>query len=127
MQHQKHFTLDEASQALARIKAQVEQIPKLKRQLDRLGYDPYKKCYTLGSLDSLKPFPPPMEELAALVTKLHNLGIIVKGLDEGLIDFPHRRANGDEVYLCWKVGEDALAFWHTVQDGFAGRRPLKEL
>jgi hypothetical protein len=68
-----------------------------------------------------------MEELAALVTKLHNLGIIVKGLDEGLIDFPHRRANGDEVYLCWKVGEDALAFWHTVQDGFAGRRPLKEL
>jgi hypothetical protein len=127
MQHQRHFTLDEASQALERIRAQVEDIPKLKRQLDRLGYDPYKKRYTLGHPDSVKPYPSAMEELVKIVDRLRQQGVVVKGLNEGLIDFPHLRANGEEVYLCWKVGETELAFWHRLSDGFAGRKPLSEI
>ncbi len=127
MQHEKHFTLEEARQELRHIRRQVEQIPKLKRQLDRLSYDPYTKRYTLANLDSLKPYPQAMEELAQIVTELQHKGIVVKGLDEGLIDFPHKRANGDEVYLCWKAGEDDLQFWHMLQGGFMGRKPMSEL
>jgi hypothetical protein len=51
----------------------------------------------------------------------------VKDLEDGLLDFPARRADGDEALLCWRLGEDAVAWWHSSDDGFAGRRPLDEL
>jgi hypothetical protein len=57
------------------------------------------------------------------VERLHELGVLVKDLDEGLVDFPALR-DGEEVLLCWRLGEDEIAFWHTLEDGFAGRRPL---
>ena len=47
-----------------------------------------------------------------------------EALDRGLVDFPALRQNGEEVLLCWQVGEDAIAFWHGVEEGFAGRKPL---
>jgi len=50
-------------------------------------------------------------------------GCIVKDLDTGLLDFPSR-IDGQEVYLCWRLGEDRIRFWHRQDEGFAGRRPL---
>ena len=66
------------------------------------------------------------EEAAAIVrcvAELQELGLLVKDLDEGLVDFPALRG-GEEVLLCWHLGEDEVAFWHTLEDGFAGRKPL---
>jgi hypothetical protein len=57
------------------------------------------------------------------VEELQALGVLVKDLDQGLVDFPARNGD-DEVLLCWRLGEDEVAFWHTLDDGFAGRRPL---
>ncbi|MBM2840365.1 MAG: hypothetical protein HW412_893, partial [Bacteroidetes bacterium] len=54
-------------------------------------------------------------------------GIVVKGIDEGLIDFPHIRPNGEEVYLCWKLGEDDILSWHRIEDGFTGRKSIDQL
>jgi hypothetical protein len=49
--------------------------------------------------------------------------VLVKDIDVGLVDFPVRR--GDEtVLLCWKVGEDRIRFWHGLEEGYAGRKPL---
>jgi hypothetical protein len=62
-------------------------------------------------------------EIAACVEELDRLGIQVKDLDTGLIDFPSVR-DGEEILLCWQLGEDEIAWWHRVDDGFAGRRPL---
>jgi hypothetical protein len=64
--------------------------------------------------------------LARTVDEIAEHGAEVKDLDEGLIDFPalHR---GETVLLCWKLGEDEIRYWHTVEDGFAGRRPVEEL
>jgi hypothetical protein len=50
-------------------------------------------------------------------------GCIVKDLDTGLLDFP-ARIDGQEVYLCWRLGEDRIRFWHRQDEGFSGRRPL---
>jgi hypothetical protein len=61
--------------------------------------------------------------IARCVNRIHGLGAIVKDLDEGLVDFPASYA-GEEVLLCWKVGEEAVAFWHGLDEGFAGRKPL---
>jgi hypothetical protein len=47
----------------------------------------------------------------------------VKDIDTGLLDFPSLRG-GEEVLLCWRLGEDEVAWWHRPEDGFAGRQPL---
>jgi hypothetical protein len=63
------------------------------------------------------------EEVIRCVEELQDLGVLVKDLDEGLIDFPALRGE-EEVLLCWRLGEDEVGFWHSLEDGFAGRRPL---
>jgi hypothetical protein len=62
-------------------------------------------------------------EVVRCVEALQALGLVVKDLDEGLVDFPALRGD-EEVLLCWRLGEDDVAFWHTPEDGFAGRKPL---
>ncbi len=62
-------------------------------------------------------------EIVRCVAELQELGLLVKDLDEGLVDFPALH-DGEEVLLCWHLGEDEVAFWHTLEDGFAGRKPL---
>jgi hypothetical protein len=64
--------------------------------------------------------------LARTVDAIAEHGAEVKDLDEGLLDFPalHR---GETVLLCWKLGEDEIRYWHRIEDGFAGRRPVEEL
>src|SRR6476659_5821106 len=59
----------------------------------------------------------------ACVDRLDELGVQVKNLDTGLLDFPALR-DGEEVELCWQVGEDAVAHWHGIGEGFAGRKPI---
>ena len=61
--------------------------------------------------------------LARLVDEINGHGAEVKDLDSGLIDFPALR-HGETVLLCWRLGEAEIAWWHRVEDGFAGRRPL---
>lgn len=64
------------------------------------------------------------EKLVEAAEELADLGVEFKGIEEGLVDFPARR-DGELVYLCWKYGEDRVAWWHPVDAGFAGRRPLE--
>ncbi len=64
-----------------------------------------------------------MEELDAAMEEIQELGVEVKDLQLGLVDFPAER-NGERVYLCWQTGEPEVAYWHGPADGFAGRQPL---
>jgi hypothetical protein len=63
------------------------------------------------------------EAVARCVEQLEKLGVLVKDLDRGLVDFPALRGD-EEVLLCWQVGEDDIAYWHGAEEGFAGRKPL---
>ena len=63
------------------------------------------------------------EEAATTVDELEELGVVVKDLDLGLLDFPALR-EGEEVELCWRVGEDSVEYWHRIGEGFAGRKPI---
>jgi hypothetical protein len=63
------------------------------------------------------------EALAECVRLIDEAGVQVKDLDEGLLDFPDRR-DGEVVLLCWKLGEPEVAYWHGLDEGFAGRKPL---
>jgi hypothetical protein len=63
------------------------------------------------------------EAVAGCIRRIHAAGAQVKDIDTGLIDFPALR-KGEIVLLCWQLGEDEIGYWHRVEDGFAGRRPL---
>jgi len=63
------------------------------------------------------------ESIREALEKIHSTGCIVKDLEVGLLDFPARIA-GEDVYLCWKLGEDRIRFYHRQDEGFAGRKPI---
>lgn len=128
MYHSKHFTIDEAGEMLDELKPLILQMVKLKQELDKKGYDIYNHEFFGGSgPNGTGAFPPEMDELLSAIKLITSKGIIIKGIDNGLIDFPHITKSGDEVYLCWKTDEDKIEFWHPIPDGFAGRKPLDEL
>ncbi len=66
-----------------------------------------------------------MEGLEKEIQKLEDLGCVLKDMSTGLIDFPAVRL-GARVWLCWKLGEEAVVFWHGLNEGFAGRKPVDE-
>ena len=63
------------------------------------------------------------EALKAAIEKIQEYGCVIKDLDIGLVDFP-TLFRGQEVYLCWKMGESGIGYWHGVDEGFAGRKPI---
>lgn len=64
-----------------------------------------------------------MARVAELLHRLNEWGVELRDASSGLIDFP-AEINGQEAYLCWRLGEPEVAYWHSPEDGFAGRRPL---
>ncbi len=64
-----------------------------------------------------------VQETKDLLAEIDSIGVQVKDLGQGLLDFPFLM-DGKPVLLCWKLGEPAIAHWHTVEEGFAGRKPL---
>ena len=67
-----------------------------------------------------------VDQMAAAVAQIDKLGITLRDIERGLIDFP-ALTGGRQVWLCWQLGEDTVAFWHELETGFGSRRPLIEL
>jgi hypothetical protein len=65
------------------------------------------------------------ERLKSVLDQVQQIGCVVKDLDIGLIDFM-TSYRGEEVCMCWKLGEDAIAFWHSATEGFRGRKPIDQ-
>jgi hypothetical protein len=127
------FTPAEANAALGEVRPLVERMVEAKRGLD----EAQERRDELGvRISGNGGGIPPVElaeanaeversggELAGIVDEIQALGVLVKDLDMGLVDFPSVR-DGEEVLLCWRLGEDEVAFWHGLEDGYAGRQPL---
>jgi hypothetical protein len=64
------------------------------------------------------------EALKGALEKIQATGCVVKDLDTGLLDFP-AIINNEEVYLCWRLGEERIRYWHRQDEGFAGRKPIE--
>ena len=64
-------------------------------------------------------------QLKTLIEKVQEFGCTIKDLDRGLIDFP-TLFRGTEVCLCWKLGEADIAWWHSTEEGFGGRKPIDQ-
>lgn len=67
-----------------------------------------------------------VDQMAAAVAQIDTLGITLRDIERGLIDFP-ALASGRQVWLCWELGEEKVGFWHELETGFGSRRPLADL
>ena len=127
MIHERHYTLDEASDLLPRV---VELIARLRTARDRLGDREAREALTEagptnGGGEPGRTVSEAFVQLRDAVAELQELEVVLRDLDRGLLDFPSLR-DGREVYLCWQDGEDAIRFWHEPEAGFAGRRPIDD-
>ncbi len=128
------FTLEQAQELLPRVQTLLEQAidGKASFQSAEAWTNQFiRRVMTLGGLVvNREPFimnrdmqARSAERLKSAVEEVQGLGVLIKDLDAGLIDFP-TLYHDNEVYLCWRLGEDDIEFWHGVNDGFAGRKEI---
>lgn len=129
----RHFTPDEANAELIAVRPLVERMVEQRQaHIDALARQEELEGHIRGNGGGI----PPAElaetaaevervarELAKTIDDIVAHGAEIKDLDEGLIDFPALR-HGETVLLCWKLGENEIRYWHTVEEGFAGRQEL---
>ncbi len=126
--HHKHFSIQEAIDTLQLLKPFMDEMVNLAQYLLSSGYDFYRHKYFGGmSPNGNDEYPKEFDRLIETLKVFDKHGILVKGIEKGLIDFPHLRENGEEVYLCYYLGEESINFWHSIEGGYSGRRPLAEL
>ena len=123
---EKHFTLDEATQLLPEVRALRDglQVYRDRLVVDWKDAEPVvRMARQNGGGKQASDYLNDLLELNRRLKRLKELGVQLKDLDQGLVDFPAWR-DGEEVLLCWRQGEDEIGFWHDLESGFRGRRPL---
>ena len=123
-----YFTTNEANEALPDVIKKFEfalakknEVTKIEQQLQ----------LSLSTTDSFEEYVTLKQKLNSVITKfyesveiLEKTGVVVKSIEQGLLDFPSKRFN-EEVWLCWKYGETEIRFWHDKDSGFMGRKPIE--
>jgi hypothetical protein len=127
------FTPAEANSALEQVRPLAERLVAVRTRMRELIEAQSRLVtaiggngggYAAGDLTTTQAELEQLDERAAeCVGELDELGVVVKDLDRGLLDFPAVR-KGEEVELCWQVGEDAVEHWHPVDVGYRGRKRI---
>ena len=130
---ERHFTAEEANALLEQLRPVAESLVAHRRAFTVAAARRARLTQRIsgngGDFDPQEPseldeqLQQEAEAVARAVEELQALGVLVKDLDRGLVDFPALR-DGEEVLLCWQVGEGEVAYWHGLDEGFAGRKPL---
>ena len=102
------YTPKHADEVLPEVTATVERIVGIRVEADRAKDD----------VEMTKA----MKNLESEVKKLEEMGCVLRDMNMGLVDFPAVRL-GERVWLCWKLGEHKVGFWHTRHEGYSGRKP----
>jgi len=123
----KYFTLQEANEVLNAIRPLLDEIQTVRKEI--LARKPevwpvVERAAGNGGSQQASKLVREFERLDAFVRQVQDTGALFKDINLGLLDFPALK-DGREVYLCWKYGEDDIAFWHEIEAGYAGRKPIE--
>ena len=129
----RYFTVEEANEALGDVRPLTKELVEHRQALVELQ-ERQAALTTRIAGNGTDVEPHELEEvqeqldeevagIARCVARIQEVGALVKDLDAGLVDFPARRADED-ILLCWRLGEDEIGFWHGLDEGFSGRKPL---
>ena len=122
----RYFTLAEARAALPKVKQLMQLVQAARQEILRLRPEVWpalRKASMNGGSREAGELLVHFERLEKGVKGILNMGIVVKDVDQGIIDFLGKR-NDREIYLCWQYGEDDIQYWHDLNAGFAGRQPI---
>ncbi len=127
MRHSRHYSLDEANEAIAWVEKCLRRLREAKSNLgDKEAREALAESTpTNGGGEPGKVVSEAFLELRAALVDLRERDIVLRDLDRGLVDFPSISGE-QEIYLCWEEGETEIGFWHDLETGFAGRRPLED-
>ena len=127
------FTVEEANRTLPLVSRIVDDLVR-----DHRIWEDKVREFELATVGSSPEHPDAIAELLqseaqrlardieGYIAELNDLGVIVKGMDTGLVDF-RGQMDGREVYYCWKLGEPSVMYWHEIDAGFVGRQRLHPL
>ncbi|MDO8641204.1 MAG: DUF2203 domain-containing protein [Nitrosarchaeum sp.] len=123
-----YFTKNEANQALPDVIKKFEFTLAKKNEVSKIEQELQME---ISATNTFKESVLLKQKLNAAIIKfyeaieiLENTGVVVKGIEQGLLDFPSKRFD-EEVWLCWKYGETEIKFWHEKDSGFMGRKPIE--
>ncbi len=129
------FTVEEANELVSALEIEFGRIARARAELGPLIEALGGADVSVGILHDGKDAPAGRErdaerlrrlagEITDAVSRVNELGCLVKDLDLGLVDF-YAMQEGEPVFLCWQFGEPAVTHWHGVDEGYAARRPLE--
>ncbi|WP_428324100.1 DUF2203 domain-containing protein [Nitrosopumilus sp.] len=122
------FTTNEANEALPDVIKKFEYALAKQNEVKKLEQELQMSVSTTNSFEEYVTIK---QQLNSAITKfyesveiLESTGVVVKSIEQGLLDFPSKRFD-DEIWLCWKYGETEIKFWHEKDSGFMGRKPIE--
>jgi hypothetical protein len=122
-----YFTITSANEKLPLVQEKFKNVVKLKNEILKIEQE---LSTALTPTSKFEQYVTIKQKLNSIVTKfyqaiedLERTGVVIKGIEEGLLDFPSKRFE-EEVWLCWKEGEKEIKFWHEKDVGFSGRKPI---
>lgn len=122
------FSLSEANQLIPQLQSYLSTVRAGKAVLlqtrEEVGKASANACFGGGTRAGV-PYVKSLQDISTNLHAIHELGVVVKDIDMGLCDFPHIR-DGRVVYLCWKLGEKEIRWWHEVTTGYNDRCPIDE-
>ena len=123
--HERHFTREEANALLPHLTAMLDQLRDAKDDLtDSEAHEALSEAAAgNGGGEEGKQVGVAFLEVRRLLEAIEQSGIVLRDIDRGLVDFP-ALMDDREVYLCWELGEDEVAYWHELETGYGGREPL---
>ncbi len=132
----KTFTLDEAQSLLPVLEALLKRARESREAAESVESgltDLSRRIYLSGGMKvdissvtrQRAEMESHLERLRESIAEIDSIGVQVKDLDSGLLDFPFK-LDEEVVLLCWKLGEPAIEHWHTVESGFRDRQPVDE-
>ena len=125
MRHERHYSVEQANAAIGWVRERIE---RMRAAREQLGDEEARAALAEAAPGNGGGEPGMVVSEAFLdlrnaLLELHEMDIVLRDLERGLLDFPALR-EGREVYLCWIEGEDEIAFWHDLDAGYGGRQPL---
>ena len=124
----KYFTVQTANEVLPLV---IQKYDNIKKQKNEVIKAEQELQVTLSDNDTFEGYVVLKQKLNQELSKfyktieeLEETGVVMKGLEQGLLDFPSKRFD-QEVWLCWKDGETEIKFWHEKDSGFMGRKPIE--
>jgi hypothetical protein len=123
--HERHFTVAEATALLDELKPLLRELRAARdRATDTDAHALLAEAApTNGGGGPGRQVGEAFLELRRMLLTIQGAGVLIRDIERGLIDFPALRA-GEEIYLCWELGEDEVAWWHELDAGYRGRQPL---